>query len=285
MHPPYRSLFHGCLFVVFLSVVVAASSGILTTLGAGSAPASKAAREQQDRWSGHTVLFPSLPVRAGQNETVPLTAATPAAQASSPLDALAANLDELASLVIPEKFKPSNYSESLYRFVEQLENGQPQELRGVFVEDVLALPVVQQLNNDVLFVSEVLGTVTQFGSAARHGITGLLAHNYLSGDLFFQLELDQEVNLVYGDGTVRRYLITDIQRYQKLPGSLQESDYVSLVTGQVVSTLDLFNQMYTGSEKVTFQTCIRKSSDWSWGRIFIVAEPIPLTVERGSLPE
>jgi hypothetical protein len=167
------------------------------------------------------------------------------------------------------------HSENLHGFIELVGNNGLQELTGVFVEDVMALPVVQQPEGDSLYVSRLLGNVTQFQSAARNGVTGLLAHNYLSGDLFFDLELDQEVHLVYGDGSVSRYMVEDIQRYEKLEGDLQNSYYVNLDTGEMVSTPDLFGRMYTGSEKVTFQTCIKKGTDWSWGRIFITATPLP----------
>lgn len=168
------------------------------------------------------------------------------------------------------------HSDSLHSYIEQVSSaGSSAALLGVFVEDVLALPVVQQPDGNFMFVSEVLETVTQFQSAADNGVTGLLAHNYLSGDLFFNLALGQEVNLVYGDEQVSRYLITRIESYEKLPGSLYDSSYRNLETQEVVTTPDLFASMYTGGDKVTLQTCIKRGSDWSWGRIFITATPLP----------
>jgi hypothetical protein len=35
---------------------------------------------------------------------------------------------------------------------------------------------------------------------SKYGVTGLLAHNYLSGRHFFGLEIGDIVQLVYGDG-------------------------------------------------------------------------------------
>jgi hypothetical protein len=162
----------------------------------------------------------------------------------------------------------------LHDFIELVANGQNQILRGVYVEGVLALPVVQQPQENSGYVDTTLGTVTQFQSAAKYGVTGLLAHNYLSGDLFFSLERDQEVNLVYGDARIGRYIIVDIQSFQKLAGDVSNSYYVNLDTGEKLSTTELFNLMYTGGDKVTFQTCIKKDNDWSWGRIFINATPL-----------
>jgi hypothetical protein len=166
------------------------------------------------------------------------------------------------------------HSDSLHEFIGQVSSGDALALVGVFVEDTLALPVVQQPEGDPFYVSTILATVTQFQSAAANGITGLLAHNYLSGELFFNLEVGQEVNIIHGDGHAATYRVSDIQSYEKLPGTLQNSHYVNLETGQVISTPDLFNWVYSGSDKVTFQTCIKRGRDWSWGRIFIIATPI-----------
>jgi hypothetical protein len=166
------------------------------------------------------------------------------------------------------------HTDSLHSFFEETASLEDQELRGVFVEDVLTLPVIQQPKDDYLFVSDQLGVVTQFQGSAKNGVVGLLAHNYLSGDLFFQLAVDQDVNLVFGDGRVSRYLITDIQSFEKLEGDAHTSNYINLDTGEELTTRKLFSLMYTGEDKVTFQTCIKKGSDWSWGRIFIVATPL-----------
>lgn len=166
------------------------------------------------------------------------------------------------------------HSEGLHGFIDQVVNEQGEELRGVYVEDILALPVVQQPEGDIAFVDSMLGTVTQFQSAALHGVTGLLAHNFLSGELFFNLEKDQVVNLIYGDGMVKRYLVTDIQSFKKLAGDLKNSHYLSLESGDQLSTPELFQRVYTGGDQVTFQTCIKKGNDWSWGRLFIIATPL-----------
>jgi hypothetical protein len=165
------------------------------------------------------------------------------------------------------------HSEGLQYFIGQIAQDENNDLAGVYVDDVLALPVVQQPKGDNLYVSRLMGNVTQFQSAASHGVTGLLAHNYLSGDLFYGMELGQVVNLIYGDGRVKHYIIDDIQSYEKLEGDFYTSNYMNLETGEVLTTPDLFQLMYTGDDKVTFQTCIKNGSDWSWGRIFIVAIP------------
>jgi hypothetical protein len=221
-------------------------------------------------------LYPVDPAQTTHTAVVPVTAAQNLPQkdgipADSGLLSRAARQSQYGQTGAVTGFE---HSEGLHGFIEQVAYEEYPGLAGVFVEEVMALPVVQQPEGDSLYVSRSLGNVTQFQSAAGHGVTGLLAHNYLSGDLFFGLELGQEVNLVYGDGQVSRYLVEDIQSYEKLEGDFYTSNYVNLETGEEVTTPELFRRMYTGLDKVTFQTCIKNGSDWSWGRIFIVATPL-----------
>jgi len=58
--------------------------------------------------------------------------------------------------------------------------------------------------------------LTQFSLPSQFGNVGLLAHNTLSGKFFFQLEVGQEVRLVYGDGRVEYFVIQRILQYQAL---------------------------------------------------------------------
>ena len=175
---------------------------------------------------------------------------------------------------LPSSEAPSTISDTFQQFVESVVDGQAGVLRGVYVEDVLALKVIQQPANDPLFVSKDWGIATQFGNAAKNGVTGILAHNYLSGDLFFQLELGQQVQLVYGDGRVARYMISSIERFQKLQPNNPRSRYIDLSTEEEQSTEQVFNRVYTGKDHVTFQTCIKKGDEWSWGLIFVIATPV-----------
>jgi hypothetical protein len=156
-------------------------------------------------------------------------------------------------------------------FVESVVNGEADTLRGVYTPDVLALPVEQQPKNNSNFISMKPGLATQYRPAARFGVTGLLAHNTLAGQLFFDIKIGDVVTLVYGDGSTQRYQVTQIARFQARPDS---SDYVDLVDGEVVSGAELFQEMYTGTDHVTFQTCIFAEGNASWGRLFVVATPL-----------
>jgi hypothetical protein len=105
----------------------------------------------------------------------------------------------------------------LQNFIAEVTQGGPgTDLRGVYIQDVLSLKVEQQPEDKATYVSTEPGTVTQFESAARYGVTGLLAHNYLSGKLFYGISPGQEVNLIYEDGSIKRYRVSDIQSFQKL---------------------------------------------------------------------
>src|SRR5690242_14771321 len=72
-------------------------------------------------------------------------------------------------------------------FYDPIQNGEVGALRGVYVPNVLALPIVQQPANEPYYVSSQDGEVTQFSAVSRYGNIGLLAHNNLSGKSFSKL--------------------------------------------------------------------------------------------------
>src|ERR1051326_753598 len=72
-------------------------------------------------------------------------------------------------------------------FYKSVQDGQANVLRGVYVSNVLALPIVQQPASSPFYVSNRSGELTQFSIASQYGNTGLLAHNTLSGRFFAQL--------------------------------------------------------------------------------------------------
>jgi hypothetical protein len=162
---------------------------------------------------------------------------------------------------------------SLSSFIESVKDGNASMVRGVYVQGVMAYPIVQQPTGYPGYVSTESKVLTQFGMAAEVGNVGLLAHNYLAGANFTQLAMGQEVNLIYGDGHVESFTITDILRYQALDPYSPTSEFRDL-NGQVTITAsELFRQVYRGDRHVTFQTCIEANGNSSWGRLFIIAEP------------
>ncbi len=158
-------------------------------------------------------------------------------------------------------------------FSRSVQNGQKDTLRGVYVEDTLALPVVQQPSGKAGYVSNNDGKATQFGMASQYGNVGLLAHNHLAGKFFSQLAIGQQVRLVYGDGRVEYFTITEILKYQALQPNSPYSAFKDLDKDETLSAGQMFKRAYVGDRRVTFQTCIEADGQLSWGRLFVIAMP------------
>jgi hypothetical protein len=158
--------------------------------------------------------------------------------------------------------------------VASVTDGEAHVERGVYVPGVLALAIQQQPAGDSAYIAAEPSVVTQFQSAAYFGVTGLLAHNTLAGAEFFSLSAGQVVRIVFGDGTFRAYQVSAVQRFQALDPSNASSDLVDLATGATWSVVEMFNQMYTGADHVTFQTCIVRDGSANWGRLFVTALPL-----------
>jgi hypothetical protein len=158
-------------------------------------------------------------------------------------------------------------------FSKPVQNGQSDTLRGVYVSNVLALPVAQQPADNANYVSEHDGEATQFLPASQHDNVGLLAHNHLAGKSFSKLAVGQEVRLVYGDGNIEYFVVTEVLRYQALQPKDPWSSFRSLDNDEVLTAEQLFNRVYLGDHHVTFQTCIAANGVLSWGRLFVLAVP------------
>lgn len=170
----------------------------------------------------------------------------------------------------PESDKKSAIND----FVSTVADGAAGVIRGLYSENIFALQVIQQPSGKAGFVSSIEGVATQFSMTNQYGTTGLLAHNYLSGRYFFGLEVGDIVQIVYGNGEVKGYQIAEIQRYQALQPNSSNSQFLDLNTGEKLSATQLFKRVYMGNHHLTLQTCIQEGSEDSWGRLFIIANPI-----------
>jgi len=159
-------------------------------------------------------------------------------------------------------------------FIDTVSNGESSAVRGVYLEGVFALPVIQQPETKPTYVSNRSGFVTQFGVAANYGVTGLLAHNYLAGKEFYKLHPGQEALIVYGDRLVRRYKVAEVGTYQKLNPTRLHSDYQDLGTDRQLSASEVFKRFYRGEHHLTFQTCLEKDGLLNWGLLFVRAVPV-----------
>ncbi len=166
----------------------------------------------------------------------------------------------------------------LYSFAQTVSNGDSAIPRGVYAQGVFAFPIVQQPSGNAGYVSIQLNVVTQFRMASDYGTIGLLAHNNLSGQYFSLLAPGEHIQLVYGDGKIEYFKVTNIYSYQATSPNSMNSDFIDLNTGEYLTALDLFHKVYTGPRHITFQTCIESNGNASWGRLFVIAEPEPLYI-------
>lgn len=158
-------------------------------------------------------------------------------------------------------------------FSKTVQNGQAGVLRGVYVPNVLALPVIQQPSGNAGYVSNNDGEATQFRMASQFGNVGLLAHNHLSGTLFSGLAVGQEIILVYGDGHTEHFVVKEVLKYQALQPNSPYSSFKNTNKDEVLSAEQMFKRVYFGDRHVTFQTCIEAEGNLSWGRLFVIAIP------------
>ena len=161
----------------------------------------------------------------------------------------------------------------LRNFASSLKNGNGNTLRGAYANGLFAFPVIQQPSSNAGFVSTTDNTLTQFSMASQFGNVGLLAHDNLTGQYFSQLVVGQSIQLVYGDGHIEYFRVSQVNSYQAVSPSSVNSDFIDLHTQEYLSANTLFVRVYAGSRHVTFQTCILKNGNPSWGRLFILAEP------------
>lgn len=176
----------------------------------------------------------------------------------------------LALSLLPVKSVQANSSpKSLNQFAEALKNSESSHLVGIYIDNILALRVVQQPSP--YFVSSLTNTVTQFGLAANHGSVGLLAHNYLSGMHFPALSIGTRINLIFGDSSVKTYQVEKMKKYQALSPDDLHSDFVNLdnPTG-TISGDQVIRETY-GTGELVLQTCIENDDNLTWGRLFVIA--------------
>ena len=153
-------------------------------------------------------------------------------------------------------------------------NNQSNIVQSVYVNGTLDLQVVQQPKGEANYVSPKDGELTQFSTVSQYGNIGLLAHNYLSGRAFSQLAIGQDVHVMYSNGEIESFVITEILSYQALEPKSQYSSFQSLENeGEILTVEEMFDRVYRGDRHLTFQTCIANDGMTSWGRLFVVARP------------
>lgn len=177
---------------------------------------------------------------------------------------------------------------TISRFVKSLDLTTSDTVTGVYIPDTFAYSVIQQPAAAPGFVSSEDDVLTQFSMADSYGTTGLLAHNTLAGTSFSSVHPGQTIVTVQGDGTLEYYHVYAVEKYQALSPNSPYSNFRSLdVSGQDLSATELFMHIYAQPGNLVLQTCIASGDELSWGRLFILAEPIsefvpqPVQIEPG----
>jgi hypothetical protein len=176
----------------------------------------------------------------------------------------------------PGEVTPPDTDANLNSFIALVRDGKTDTIAGVYVPGLFGMPVTGQPNGDENYVSVDDNILTQYSKPAEYGVVAMLAHNYLnSGKMLSQLHPDQEIYLVYGNGKVARYRVSSVQYYQALSPNDNRSDFRDLngPGGAILNYEQLFKRVYTKSDQLVFQTCLEANGDFSWGRIFISADP------------
>ncbi len=260
---------------IFVVVFVASifMIGLLPHLGGASAQngqadllARSAVLSQDSRPLPVVTVIPpnSLETQSGMEETT--RDVSGAENTGTPLLQDPANASELVD----------SADEGLRNFVGSVRNDQVGSVTGIYAPGLFGLPVTGQPAGDESIIYEDENILTQYSTPAQYGVIAILAHNYLnSGRLLEQLSAGQEVYVVYGDGKVAPYTISTVQYYQALDPHNVRSDFRDLngPGGEVISYNQLFDHVYTNAGQLVFQTCLKANGEWSWGRIFISADP------------
>ena len=187
----------------------------------------------------------------------------------------------LCTFALPNRVYALNVSNTfptLSTFIETVKNGKASALRGVYVSNTMALSIEQQPAGNPGYVSNTDNVATQFNSASQVGNIGLLAHNTHAGGLFSSIKIGDKIILVFGDGHTETFIVSGIQRFQALNSQSIYSQFKDIETQTTYSANNLFNKEYRGDYHLTLQTCIMKSGDPSWGRLFITAIPVEKSI-------
>jgi hypothetical protein len=88
------------------------------------------------------------------------------------------------------------------------------------------------------------------------------------------MQVNQDIILVYGDGSLKNYRVSATQSYQALSPNNPYSNFISTDSDKTLSSEEVFKQVYAKGNQLVFQTCIQKGNEDSWGRLFIIADEV-----------
>lgn len=164
---------------------------------------------------------------------------------------------------------------SLSKFIIEQRNGEPDELRGIYVDNLLADPVIMQPKGQPGWVSSKDGVVTLFSLAQDFGSLGLIAHYEKAGGSFNKISTKDHIHIVFGSGKVDTYRVDEIRCYQAENYKDPFTRFIPLLQPDVLlNQQELFSQIYGVKDRLILQTCLPWGDNYKWGRLFIIASPV-----------
>lgn len=163
---------------------------------------------------------------------------------------------------------------SLSIFIEAVTTGNADNITGLYVPDYGGFYVIQQPSSLDGTVSPVEGVLTQFKRPASGGVVGLLAHNFASGKWFEKFEVGDVFFVISGDGGIKKYRLSEKVRYRAVNGKNTLTDFIDLSSGDLRNVDQVYERVYSGKPHLTLQTCIQQDDDLTWGRLFLLADPV-----------
>lgn len=174
-----------------------------------------------------------------------------------------------------ESILSEKYDLELKKFIIDVAKMKCDEITGVYVKDKFQFPVIQQPVDRAAYVSSSEDVVTEFAQVTHYGSIGLLAHNTLAGQDFYELKNLDQIHIVFGNGNTQQYVVSEIRQFHALSPSSPYSSFVELSDpDRQINYENLFLEIYGKPNRLVLQTCIAGPSSDSWGRYFIIAEPL-----------
>jgi hypothetical protein len=163
-------------------------------------------------------------------------------------------------------------TQTLDKFIDDVVNGDADALVGAYSTFTFAFPIVEQPADLPAWIDEGDHVLTHFSLAAGVGSIGLLAHYEHAGKSFYDLEPDDLVYLVYGDGKTHTYRVTEILYYKAIDPKNASTSFLSLADQTEYTQKEVFDTVYAHPGRLVLQTCLVGDSINTWGRMFVIAE-------------
>jgi len=147
------------------------------------------------------------------------------------------------------------------------------QVSGIYFGKDRFLKVVNQPAGHPEYVSDISEAATNFQLAEKFGNIGLVAHNYLGGRHFHDINVGDDIYVMDGHGNKRTYTVKEMLQFQAVNPRSTRSNFIDIETNTVSTASDVFKRVYKGNHHLVLQTCIKKGKNEEWGRKFIMAFP------------